>query len=62
MAVALFQYYTQSPITASLKRKGIYLPEVAKQIPSNLKNLSMVVKTNTVRSQHLFLSVDSRFI
>ena len=39
------QEYTQSPIAVGLKRQ---------QIPSNLENLFMVVKTNTIRSQHLF--------
>ena len=44
MTDSLFQCYTQSILTASLKRREINLPVVTKQIPSNLKNLFMVYK------------------
>ena len=39
MTDSLFQCYTQSILTASLKRREINLPKVTQQIPSNLKNL-----------------------
>ena len=58
MTASPFQYYTQSPIIASLRRKGMNLPLVTKQILSNLKNLFMIVKTNIIRSRHLFLSIE----
>ena len=58
MTPSLFQYCMQSPITASLKRKGMSMPVVKRQTPSNLKNLFMIVKTNTIRSQHMFLSIE----
>ena len=58
MTASLFEYYTKSPITSSLKRKRMNLPVVSKQIPSNLKNFFMLVKINTVRSRHLFLSIE----
>ena len=42
MTASLFQYYTQSVLAGSLKRREMNLPVVTKQIPSNLKNLFMV--------------------
>ena len=42
MTASLFQYYTQSLLTASLKKREMKLPAVTKQTSSNLKNLFMV--------------------
>ena len=58
MTASLFQYCMWSPITSSLKRKLMNLLAVKKQTLSNLKNLFVVVKTNTIRSQHMFLSIE----
>ena len=41
MTASVFQYYTQSLLNASLKRREMNLPVVTNQIPSNLKNLFM---------------------
>ena len=42
MTASLFQYYTQSLLAASLKRREMNLPVVTKQIPPTLRNLFVV--------------------